>query len=40
MGVPSNKNAAPLLNNERHTYVRNEDREWHEYEVLGLAGGL
>jgi len=40
LGVPSDKSATPLLNNERHTYVRNEDREWKEYEVLGLVGGL
>ena len=34
LGRPSNTNARPLLNGELHTYVRNEDRPWVEYEPL------
>lgn len=31
LGMPADIMAMPLLNGERHTYVRNEDREWVEH---------
>ena len=32
LGTPTNIADMPLLGGERHTYVRNEDRDWVEYE--------
>lgn len=34
LGTPIDTTAMPLLDGERHTYVRNEDREWQEFEPL------
>lgn len=31
LGAVENENLTPLLNGERHFYVRNEDRPWVEY---------
>ena len=36
LGQPTQaaQKASPILGGEPHTYVRNEDREWVEYEPL------
>lgn len=34
LGTPIDTTAMPLLDGERYTYVRNEDREWQEFEPL------
>ena len=34
LGTALDLTAMPLLGGERHTYVRNEDREWQEFEPL------
>jgi len=36
LGTPSKQAqlATPILDGQPHTYVRNEDREWVEYEPL------